>query len=174
MKLRPRVTLLLIAIACAAPVILATLAYYFEWTPGSTGNYGELIPPRPVKGAPFEKLRGKWIMVTFDPAACDASCEKKLYYVRQSRRAQGKEQLRVERLWLLTDGGQPRAELLGAIEGTHLASAGEVAKAFPGEPTRHIYLVDPLGNLMLRFPPDPEPKRIIKDLNRLLKYSRIG
>ena len=38
----------------------------------------------------------------------------------------------------------------------------------------HIYLVDPLGNLMLRFPRDPDPSRMIKDLQRLLRYSRIG
>ena len=172
--MKPRATLLLIALACAAPVILATLAYYFEWTPGGTGNYGELIPPRTVGGAPLEKLRGKWVLVTFDSAACDATCERKLYYVRQARRAQGKEQLRVERLWLVTDAGQPRAELLAAIEGAHVAPAGDLPKAFPGEPARHIYLVDPLGNLMLRFPRDPDPSKMIKDLQRLLKYSRFG
>ena len=172
--MKPRTTLLLVALVCIAPVILATLAYYFQWTPGGSGNYGELIPPRPVPGAPLEKLRGKWVLVTFDAAACDAACEKKLYYMRQTRRAQGKEQLRVERLWLLTDAGKPRPELLPAIEGTHIAPAGDLAKAFPGDPAQHIYLVDPLGNLMLRFPPDPQPKGIIKDLNRLLKYSRTG
>jgi hypothetical protein len=172
--MKPRVTLLLVALACAAPVVLATLAYYLDWAPGGTGNYGELIPPRPLSGAPLEKLKGKWVLVSFDAAACDAYCEKKLYFMRQTRRAQGKEQLRIERAWLLTSPGQPRAELLQAIEGTHVAPAGELAKAFPGAPADHIYLVDPLGNLMLRFPRDPDPKKIIKDLNRLLKYSRIG
>jgi hypothetical protein len=172
--MKPRVTLLLVALACAAPVVLATLAYYLDWAPGGTGNYGELIPPRPLSGAPLEKLKGKWVLVSFDAAACDAYCEKKLYFMRQTRRAQGKEQLRIERAWLLTDAGQPRAELLQAIEGTHVAPGGALAKAFPGAPADHIYLVDPLGNLMLRFPRDPDPKKIIKDLNRLLKYSRIG
>jgi hypothetical protein len=172
--MKPRTTLLLVALACVAPVVLATLAYYLEWGAGQSGNYGELIPPRPVAGAPLEKLRGKWVLVTFDGAACDAYCEKKLYFVRQTRKAQGKEQLRIERLWLLTDGGKPRAELLQAIEGEHVAAAGDLARAFPGRPEDHIYLVDPLGNLMLRFPRDPDAKRIIKDLNRLLKYSRMG
>ena len=172
--MKPRVTLLLIALACAAPVILATLAYYLGWAPGGTGNYGELIPPRALAGPPLEKLKGKWVLVSFDGAACDAYCEKKLYFMRQTRRAQGKEQLRLERLWLLTDPGQPRAELLQAIEGTHVAPAGDLARAFPGAPADHIYLVDPLGNLMLRFPRDPDPKKIIKDLTRLLKYSRVG
>ncbi len=172
--MRPGFTLLLAARACAAPVVLATLAYYLVWAPGGTGNYGELIPPKPLSGGPLEQLKGKWVLVSFDAAACDAYCEKKLYFMRQTRRAQGKEQLRIERAWLLTGPGQPRAELLQAIEGTHVAPAGELAKAFPGTPADHIYLVDPLGNLMLRFPRDPDPKKIIKDLNRLLKYSRIG
>ncbi len=172
--MKPRTMLLLIALACAAPVILGTLAWYFGWGAGSAGNYGELLAPRVVEGAPLEKLRGKWVMVMFDATACDAACEKKLYFMRQTRRAQGKEQDRIERLWLVTDAGRPRPALLQAIEGTHVVPAGELAKAFPGVPEEHIYLVDPLGNLMLRFPRDPDPKRIIKDLNRLLKYSRIG
>jgi cytochrome oxidase Cu insertion factor (SCO1/SenC/PrrC family) len=172
--MKPRVTLLLLFLACAAPVILATLFWYFGWGAGTAGNYGELLEPKPASGAPLEKLRGKWVLVAFDSAACDAHCEKKLYFMRQTRRAQGKEQLRVERLWLLTDGGQPRAELQPVIDGAHVAPAAGLAAAFPGAPADHIYLVDPLGNVMLRFPRDPDPKKIIKDLNRLLKYSRIG
>jgi cytochrome oxidase Cu insertion factor (SCO1/SenC/PrrC family) len=167
-----RTKLALIFLACAAPFALAWAAWYFGWTPGTAGNYGELIAPRTVSGAPLPELRGKWVMVTFDAAACDDYCEKKLYYMRQVRRAQGKEQGRVERLWVITDGGKPRPELLPAIEGTHLSrsSPGD----FPGAPRDHIYLVDPLGNLMLRFPRDPDPSKMLKDLQRLLKYSRIG
>lgn len=173
--MKPRTTLLLIALACAAPVILATLVWYFDWAPGEPGNYGELIAPRPVEGPLLDKLRGKWVLVTFDSAACDAYCEKKLYFMRQTRRAQGKDQLRIERLWLITDGGSPRDDLRALIEGAHVAAASaKLAEAFPGNRVDYIYLVDPLGNLMLRFPRDPDPKRIIKDLNRLLKYSRIG
>lgn len=164
--------LLAVFLACAAPFALAWAAWYFGWAPGAAGNYGELIAPRTVSEAPLPDLRGKWVMVTFDDAACDAYCEKKLYYMRQVRRAQGKDQGRVERLWVITDSGKPRAELLAAIEGTHLSrgSPGD----FPGEPRQHIYLVDPLGNLMMRFPRDPDPSRMLKDLQRLLKYSRIG
>jgi hypothetical protein len=172
--MKPRVTLLLLFLACAAPVVLGTLAWYFGWGAGSAGNYGELLEPKPVAAAPLEKLRGKWVLVAFDAAACDAYCEKKLYFMRQVRRAQGKEQLRVERLWLLTDGGRPRAEILQGAEDMHIAPAAGTASAFPGAAADHIYLVDPLGNLMLRFPRDPDPKKMIKDLNRLLKYSRIG
>jgi hypothetical protein len=114
-------------------------------------------------------------MVTFDAAACDARCERKLFLVRQTRKAQGPEQDRIERLWVITDRSQPSAQLLAAIEGTHLAQASPgLVSQFPGQPQDHVYLVDPLGNLMLRFPSDPDPSKVIKDLQRLLKYSRIG
>ena len=162
--------LALLFAACAAPFVLGWLAYEFRWGAGQAGNYGELITPRPVAG-PLQPLRGKWVLVTFDAAACDAACERKLYFVRQVRRAQGKEAERIERLWIVTDAGKPRAELLAAIEGTHVSSA---VPDFPGERTRHIYLVDPLGNLMMRFPPEPDPRKTIQDLQRLLKYSRVG
>jgi cytochrome oxidase Cu insertion factor (SCO1/SenC/PrrC family) len=160
---------------CAAPFVFGTLAYVFRWTPGASGNYGELIAPRTLAMPPFQALRGKWILVMFDAAACDATCERKLYYMRQVRKAQGKDQDRVARLWLLTDHGTPRADVVAAMEGTYIERADDsVAKQFPGRPSAHIYVVDPLGNLMLRFPPDPDPSRMLKDLQRLLKYSRIG
>jgi hypothetical protein len=160
--------ILLIVLVCAAPIVLGTAAYLLGWAPGARSNYGELLPPKPVAG--FEPLRGKWVLVMFDAAACDAYCEKKLYFMRQVRRAQGKDMDRVERLWVLTDGGRPRAEILPGIEGTRI-DKGEAQAVFPGRPADHVYLVDPLGNLMLRFPRDPDPSGMIKDLQRLLKYS---
>lgn len=161
--------LVLIALVCAAPLVLGTAAYLLGWSPGKPGNYGELVPPRAVPAAPFAALRGKWVLVSADAAACDAYCEKKLYFMRQARRAQGKDMDRVERLWLVSGAGAPRAELLAAIEGTRV-----VALEDPAFTREHIYLVDPLGNLMLRFPRDPDPSRMIKDLQRLLRYSRSG
>ena len=155
---------------CAAPVALGTLAYWSGWSVGRPGNYGELLPPRMVAGSPLEALRGKWVLVSFDASACDAYCERKLYFMRQVRRAQGKEMERVERLWVVTDGGTPRADLVAeATRWTSLRFEG-----FPGNPRDHIYVVDPLGNLMMRFPRDPDASRMIKDLQRLLKLSRFG
>jgi hypothetical protein len=168
----PRLKLLGVLAVCAAPFLLGWAAWYFGWGTGTPGNYGELIAPRTLAAAPFQELRGRWILVTFDAAACDAYCEKKLYFVRQVRKAQGKDQSRIERLWLITDAGAPRAELLAAIEGTIISRMN--GAAFPGNPVDHIYLVDPLGNLMLRFPRDPDPSRMLKDLQRLLKYSQVG
>jgi hypothetical protein len=161
--------LLWVGVICAAPLVLGTAAFLFGWSPGGASNYGELLAPKPVSG--FESLRGKWVLVAFDAAACDAYCEKKLYFMRQVRRAQGKDMGRVERVWVITDGGKPRAELLPGIEGTRFASLS--TEAFPGNSADHVYLVDPLGNLMMRFPRDPDPSKMIKDLQRLLKYSGV-
>jgi hypothetical protein len=165
--------LLWVALVCAAPVVLGTLAYVLGWSPGAPANYGELIPPRAVTAAPLAELRGKWVLVTFDAAACDAYCERKLYIARQVRRAQGKEMERVERLWVITDAGKPRAEVLAATEGARISREQDL-KRFEAHAADHIYVVDPLGNLMMRFPRDPDPSKIIKDLQRLLKYSRFG
>ena len=155
---------------CAAPLVLGTAAFVFDWRPGGSANYGELIPPRLQEAPALQPLRGKWLLVSFDAPACDAYCEKKLYYLRQVRRAQGKEMERVERLWVLTGAGEPRAELLPGIEGTRFARFSP--ESFPGHAPDHIYLVDPRGYLMMRFPRDPEPGKMIRDLQRLLKYTR--
>jgi len=185
---RARLKLLLIGLFFALPFVLAWAAYWFHLVPGRTSNYGELLPPRRVPdgglrgldGKPFSlaSLRGKWVMLQFDTAACDAYCERKLYFMRQLRVAQGKDMDRVERVWVLTDGGAPRPKLLTAIDGTNVvrASDGTLAAAFPdgARVADHIYLIDPLGNLMMRFPRDPNPSKMLKDLQRLLKYSQIG
>ena len=174
---RGRVKLTLLGLFFAAPFALAWLAVQFDWAPGIPSNYGEFItPPRPLGGAALERLRGKWVLVTLDAAACDTYCEKKLFFMRQLRRAQGKDQERVERLWLLTDSGRPGAALGAAIAGTHVAPAAALAARFPaaGAVSDHIYVVDPLGNLMMRYPREPDPSRMLKDLQRLLRVAGIG
>lgn len=166
--------ILLIGLVCLAPLILGTLAWHYRWGVGSAANYGELLSPRPLAAPPFDRMRGKWLLVSFDASACDAWCEKKLYYLRQLRRAQGKNMDKVERVWLLTDDGKPRAELLQAYEGTIVEPADKAAGDFPGTPADHVYLVDPQGNLMMRFPRDADPSRMLKDLQRLLKVARTA
>lgn len=184
---RGRLKLLLLAGFFALPVAGGWLAYTLGWAPGTTANYGELLAPVAipdpelidVEGRPakLSALRGRWVLVAFDTAACDAYCEHKLYFMRQGRRALGPDMYRVERVWALTDAAAPAPALLAAIEGTHVVRAlpGLLA-GFPAQGTvaDHVYLVDPLGNLMMRFPRDPDPGLMIKDLRRLLKYSRIG
>jgi cytochrome oxidase Cu insertion factor (SCO1/SenC/PrrC family) len=185
---RGRIKLLALAAFFALPVVGGYVAFFFDLAPGSAANYGTLIPARPLPdatlqgadGRPFKlsELRGKWLLVQFDTGACDAYCERKLYFMRQVRKALGKDTHRVERLWLLTDEAAPKPRLLEAIEGTRLARTPVrgLTDEFPAERANadHIYLVDPLGNLMMRFPRDPDPSRMLKDLQRLMKVSGIG
>jgi cytochrome oxidase Cu insertion factor (SCO1/SenC/PrrC family) len=185
---RGRFQLLLLIAVFVLPLVASALAYFFDWSTGQTSNYGALIEPHPApqialrasdgRAAGLGDFRGKWILLQFAAPTCDARCERKLYTMRQVRRALGRDRSRIERVWILTADGQPAPRLLHAIEGTHLlrTSAPAFLAAFPAEHDLrdHIYLIDPRGNLMLRYPPDADPSGVIKDLNRLLKYSVIG
>ena len=126
----------------------------------------------------LSQLRGKWLLVSVDAGACDANCDRKLLYMRQLRLTQGKNADRVERLWLVSDGVAPRAEAAKQYEGTWIVRAGDsgLAGLFPAPRTAadHIYLVDPLGNLMMRFPRDAEPRLMIKYHGLQLKASQVG
>ena len=187
MQLTPRSKFLLLFGVFVVPVVAAYLAY-FGWRPAGHTNYGELLKVTPLQqtagaahdGTPFnlETLRGKWLMVHVGPASCDAACTRQLYLMRQIRIAQGKEQSRIERLWVLTDAGTVAPALLRDHPGLRVWRPAEAAfvEQFPAAQSRaaHIYLVDPLGNLMLRFPDQPDPKRMMKDLKLLLKASQIG
>lgn len=187
MPLSARSKFLLLIGVFVLPIVAAYLAYFGVRPAGHT-NYGDLIPVTPLQhtagttldGTAYDlaTLKGKWILVHLGPAACDADCARQLYLMRQLRIAQGKEQSRIERLWVLTDGGVVDTALVAEHPGLHVwrpAAAGFVEQ-FPATRDRgaHIFVVDPLGNLMLRFPEQPEPKGIMKDLKLLLKASQIG
>ena len=174
---RGRVKLALLVAFFLLPIGASWVIWRFDLAPGAAGNYGTLLSPRPAALPALAGLKGKWVLVQFDSGACAVACERKHYFMRQVRRAQGKEMARIERLWVITDAAQPAPALLSAIEGTAIAGQGAaLASAFPAERavTEHIYLVDPLGNLMMRFPRDPDPARVIKDLKHLLKFSGFG
>ena len=187
---RGRLKLLAILLVCAAPVVASYLAYYVLPPAGRT-NYGTLIvPQRPVPalrligtdGTPrrFDALLGQWVLLQADAGACGPACVAKLTALRQQRTMTGRDRDRIDRAWLVTDDVAPAAGLLREFDGTWVARAdpGELAALLPVEPGRRIedylYLVDPLGNLMMRFPADGEPARIRKDLGRLLRASRVG
>jgi len=181
-----RIALVILAL-CAAPTVAAWLVYVL-WQPRPRLNHGELIEARAISdpelrrldGSPFRlsQLRGRWVLLQIDSAACAEACGKKLLYMRQARLAQGKDAGRIERVWLLADAAPPDAALLRDHEGLRVARAP--GRAFlaefpaPRSPSDHIYLLDPLGNLMLRFPGDPDAQRMVKDLERLLRASRVG
>lgn len=180
-------TLWLIAALCVAPVVASYLTYYL-WQPTGQINYGELLkaPPLPAArvkladGSAFElaALRGKWVLLMADSARCAEPCERKLFMLRQLRLSQGKEMERIERVFLITDESAIADRLTESYRGTYFVRDGEgkLVKALPdGRPAADsIYLIDPLGNIVLRYPADADPKKVIKDLARLLKISGIG
>ena len=182
---RSRLTLWLLVAVCIAPVLASYTAYYL-WRPSGQVNYGTLLEPRPLPDAGLERLdgrafrfsdvKGEWVLLTADSAACDERCRTKLVYMRQLRLAQAKESERIERVWILTDSGVPDPHLIEAHPGLLVlrARTGDVLKALPASAasTDHIYVVDPLANLMMRFPVDPDPRRMLKDLSRLLRHSK--
>ena len=178
-----RRTLLLIALVGFAPIVLSTFFYVFSPRPAAT-NYGQLLPTAPAPeitgrtqdGAPFRlsALRGRWLLVMAADGACGAACPKSLYATRQARTMQGAELDRVTRVWLVTDGAAPAAETLRAQPGLVVAhvDAGAVER-LPGG-AGALYIIDPLGNLVLQYPADPDIKGLAKDLRRLLRASSIG
>jgi hypothetical protein len=181
-RARGRRTLLLLALVVIAPVIASYSAYYFFPREQRT-NYGELLAtPAPAlagtraDGQPFalSQLRGKWVLVAGAPGACAASCAGALHATRQARTIQGREMERVQRVWLVLDDVMPDPALLAQhldLMVVHVPRS--TAAALPAGADR-IYLVDPLGNLVLAFPADPDIRKLAKDIERVLKASRIG
>ncbi len=177
---------------CAFPLVASYFTYYVI-KPQARTNYGDFIDfvthPIPadlntttLDGKPLglKQLEGKWIMLTVDGGACAEACSKKLYDIRQLRVAQGRERDRIERVWLITDKVPLETLLIREFDGTVMlrSQADAVAKWLPAETgataADHIYLIDPLGRLMMRFPKDSDPNLIKKDLGKLLKASSIG
>ena len=185
-KTKSRITLLVIILVLCSPVFIATTYYLMGFRPGSM-NYGDLLEVQKLKGDGInqidntifrmKELHGKWTMVTIDSGECNEACQSKLYYMRQVRIAQHNEKDRVGRLWLIDDNKTVSDELLEEYKGTLFINAkdSEIVKAIETEEVHrnHIYLVDSMGNLMMRFPEELEPKRINEDIKRLLNVSQL-
>jgi hypothetical protein len=188
-KSNGRLKMLFILLVCATPVFVSYFMYYVVKPEGRT-NYGTLLTPPvdagkvPVvidgKAATLEALKGKWLMVTSGPSSCDAACVERLYLIRQVRETAGKEKDRVTQVWLVTDAQVPRKEILDAYGAVQMIRAegkllDAVLPAQLGQSVgEHIFVVDPLGNVILRFPVKPDPSKMKKDLSKLLRASRLG
>ena len=184
---RGRRTLLLLSLVALAPIVASYVAFYW-FAPTKRVNYGELLAPAPAPplagtalgGGPFNlaELRGKWILLIASGPDCAAACEKALYATRQARTIQGREQDRVVRALLQPTGAAalPPA-LLAAQPGLIAARVDPASLALlppPGSDGVVIVLIDPRGNLVLRYGADPDIKRLANDLGRLLRTSQIG
>lgn len=182
------VTVILIVAVFLLPLVAAWL-----WRPsGDTANYGTLIrPPRPLKSfemvdlegnaAGLEALRGKWTLLYVGRGRCLEQCRHNLFKIERVRLAQGKNMRRVQSLYLAPREMESRivADTLVQYRGLkgYRISPGELGVMAPGfdlEGRERIYVVDPLGNLMMFYSADADPTGIKKDLERLLKVSQIG
>ncbi len=184
-----RLKMLLVLLVCAAPVLASYFSYYVI-RPQGRSNYSQLIePPRlmpldlaltNLQGESIKpgSLKGQWLLVMVAGGACDALCEKMLYLQRQLRETLGREKERLDKVWLITDGASPKAELLGVINPKGapmqvLRATNQAVSAWlqtaPPEP--HFYLVDPMGNFMMRTPASPEPAKLKRDIEKLLRAS---
>jgi hypothetical protein len=185
-----RRTLLLVASICAAPV-LASVVAFCALRPSARMNYGDLVePPRPwpplsltrLDGNRFEmsSLQGRWVMLSVDRGECDSHCIGKLWQMRQLRLAAGADRERIERVWLIDGEAVPDARLLAEFAGTivarldpsRLRAALPLPQAAGAAMADPIWLLDPAGAVMLRWPRDADPRRMKRDLDRLLSVSR--
>lgn len=197
---RGRWQMLAILLVCAAPAVASYLAY-LGLRPKAQTNYSELIAPsRPLPatlplaaldGAAVSpsSLRGQWLLVVVSNGACDAACERHLWLQRQLHESLGREKDRVDKVWLIADDAAPREATLAAI-GAGAAGAKTpgltpatvlragrarlaawLAPALGQALEDHLYIVDPQGDWMMRAPPDAEPAKLKRDIEKLLRAS---
>ncbi|GAC1599878.1 MAG: cytochrome c oxidase subunit I [Ramlibacter sp.] len=182
--------MIVVMLMCAAPVIASYFTYYVV-RPQSHRSYGELVEPqRPLprlaamaldgRSEPLTALKGQWLLISVATGDCDAACEKHLYLQRQLREGLGKDKDRMDWVWLVSDTTAVRPALLPALaQATVLrVPAAELAGwlvAAPGHQVQeHLFLVDPLGNLMMRFPASLDTGTALqakRDLDRLMRAS---
>jgi hypothetical protein len=182
--------MLLVMLVCAAPVLASYFTYYVV-RPEGRRNYGELIEPqRPIptltgtaldgKAVSLPSLQGQWLLVSVAGGGCDAHCERRLYLQRQLREGLGKDKDRVDWVWLVPDEVPVRAELQRAVQQATVlrVPAAQLAQwlspAAGQQLTDHLYVVDPMGHWMMRFPPGEDSAsaaKVRKDLERLMRGS---
>ena len=182
--------MLLVLLVCAAPVVASYLTFYVI-RPEGRRNFGELIDPqRPLpdlaaldlagKPVNLRALQGQWLLVSVAGGACNDACARHLYLQRQLRETLGREKDRLDWVWLVSDG-QPLADKLrAALAGATVLRVPEAALAAWLKPAPshlladHLYVVDPMGNWMMRFPANldvPDAPKAKRDLERLLRAS---
>ena len=184
--------MLLVLAVCTAPVIASYFTYFVIRPEGRT-NYSDLITP--LRQIPAElaladlqghavapaTLVGQWLLVVVAGGACDAVCERHLWLQRQLRETLGREKSRIEKVWLIPDAATPSAQTLAAIGApttpatvlrvSRSALAAWLQPAAGQALEAHMYVVDPLGNWMMRVPPDADPVRLKRDVEKLLRAS---
>ena len=182
--------MLLVLLVCVSPIVASYFTYYVV-RPEGRRNFGALIDPqRPlpsISGRTLDgqtvqlpSLKGQWLLITVSSGSCDAGCEKNLYFQRQMHEALGREKVRVDRVWLINDDAAVAPGLLPALKDATVLRVPTDALAQWLQPEKggglqnHLYVVDPVGNWMLRFPADLDAASAAKakrDLDRLLRAA---
>ena len=183
--------MLIVMLMCAAPVVASYFTFYVV-RPEGRRNYGELIQPArtlpDVKAVALDgstqtlrSLKGQWLLVSVAGGACGAACEKNIYAQRQLRESLGREKDRLDRVWLVSDDAPVTPALQSQVDAkaldayalrVPLASLTQWLEPAAGQPlSAHLYLVDPAGNWMLRFPADMDAAKAKRDLDRLLRAA---
>ena len=198
----PLYLILIISLAPVVFALLAYYVPSLGLRPEGHTNYGTLLSPqRPIPSAEALPLRtlegtamdlasleGRWLLVSADEGACPESCVEKLFILRNSHASQGKNVERLARVWFVTDDAPVPAEVLNAYQGTHMlrvdpdALARFLAPQAVGLPPAErdaalrgpMWIIDPLGNLMMAFPPKADPLQVRDDIIKLVRNSRIG
>jgi cytochrome oxidase Cu insertion factor (SCO1/SenC/PrrC family) len=191
-----RLLMIIVLLICASPVVMSYLTYYVI-RPSSIRSFGELV--QPTRAIPslnvevitkpsaetrklenLQSLKGQWLLINVSTSGCEQACQESLYFQRQIHTALGREKDRVDRVWLIADDKSPAPELVQAVGESWVikANAQELAKWFgiasQSSMNEHMYLVDPMGELMMQFPAhiqiDTAPK-IRRDIERVLRAS---
>jgi hypothetical protein len=182
--------MLALLLVCAAPVIASYFTYYVL-RPEARRNYGELVTPQvdlPASQAidlqgqavDLKALKGQWLLVTVGSGACGEACQQNLYFQRQLREIMGKEKDRMDRVWLIRDDAPVDAALLPALKQAHvLRVQASVLQSWLSPAAGHalddhLYVIDPMGHYMMRFPAHMDvtgASKAKKDLDRLMRAS---
>lgn len=179
---RSRVTMLLLIVLFVLPLAAAfTLYYGFGWRPSGSTNNGQLLEPIRQLPPGSEPLRDKWALVYVGDGACDAACREALVFARQTRLSLGKDLTRLNWALLATDNCCDLDYLDAEHQGIKVFDVSEAEQreellsVLPAEDLGHsLFVVDPLGNLVMRYDVRESPKGLLEDLKKLLKLSHIG
>lgn len=181
-----KLTMILVAIAFFGPMALAMWMYFSGQAVKLGANKGALLEPIinindtiPGSEALQQSEEPLWLLVYANEAACDEACVQTLYIQRQSRKMLGREMDRLGRVFLhgseLPDTLFLQSEHSDLWTGQDEALSSLLASKLPeGEPAGGYFLIDPIGNLVLYFRPDMNPKDMVSDIKKLFKISQIG
>ncbi len=176
---RSRRMLLLLVALFMLPLAVAFIAYYSGWRPEGNTNHGELLHPIRQLPAIGQSLSGKWALAYVGDGACDSDCQTALVFARQTRLSLAAETNRVK--WVLfATGNCCNREYLDAahpgivtIDAT--ADPAALLGVLPGQDLAHsLFVIDPLGNIVLRYDVRNSPRGLLEDMKKLLKLSHIG